>query len=69
MLNATPVTTATSGDEPYTPLVTAADAISASRPGGRRESLERNIKRLEALEQIANQFAGVKQSYANSGRS
>lgn len=49
---------------PYTPIVAAADAISASRPGGRRESLERYIKRLEALEGIANQFPGVKQSYA-----
>jgi ribonuclease Y len=49
---------------PYTPLVSAADAISASRPGSRRESLERYIKRLEALEEIANQFQGVKQSYA-----
>ena len=49
---------------PYTPLVTAADAISASRPGSRRESLERYIKRLEQLEGIAMQRKGVTQAYA-----
>lgn len=49
---------------PYTPIVGAADAISASRPGSRRESLERYIRRLEQLEELANQFPGVKQAYA-----
>lgn len=51
-------------DHPYTVLVAAADACSASRPGSRRETLERYIKRMEELESIASNFPGVQQAFA-----
>src|SRR5690606_5673412 len=51
-------------DCPYTVLVASADACSASRPGARRETLERYIKRMEELESIATGFHGVEQAFA-----
>lgn len=49
---------------PYTPIVMAADAISGARPGARRETLEKYVRRLQQLEEIAMTHNGVKMAYA-----
>ncbi len=49
---------------PYTVIVATGDACSASRPGARRESLDRYIKRMEELETIAKEFNGVRRAFA-----
>ncbi len=51
---------------PESYVVAAADAISAGRPGARRDTLEKYVKRLEEIEKVVNSFEGVKQSYAVS---
>ncbi len=51
-------------DSPEAMLVQAADAISASRPGARRETLNTYLKRLQELEELANDFKGVDKAYA-----
>ena len=51
-------------DMPYTVLTAAGDACSASRPGARRETLDRYIKRMQELETIASGFNGVRQAFA-----
>ncbi len=53
-------------EHPYTMLTAIGDACSASRPGARRESLERYVKRMEELESIAHRFEGVRQAFAIS---
>lgn len=48
----------------YAFIVSAADAISSSRPGARRESVDQHLKRLEALENVASDFPGVEKTFA-----
>ncbi|MFW6457590.1 MAG: HD domain-containing protein, partial [Planctomycetota bacterium] len=51
-------------ESPYAGLILSADTLSASRPGARRETLERYVKRLEQLENVAQSQSGVQNAYA-----
>ncbi len=64
LLHAAVLLLAVSCSEIYTALIASADAISAARPGARRETLEKYIKRMEELESLASGFPGVQQAYA-----
>jgi ribonuclease Y len=53
-------------DNPISILVSAADSVSGSRPGARRETLEGYVRRIESLEKLADSFPGVSKAYAIS---